>query len=219
MPARPDERDRGRSRFAGGPAGRDAGRRPGRALGGLGGSGASRIATDPATLDDRAAALAAGLDREDTSSGEGEHAMSLIETLAGELAPEPVGSRLAHPELALAPAARSTRRCWPRWHTRRTAGSLREPRFRAWLRAEWTAWARQRYRRVAKRRSRTGPATLRPLTNDHDPHHDPRHPRRTGEAFRRDRRGRRRIARAAAGRDDVRAGSRRAPARRRWLGW
>jgi hypothetical protein len=27
----------------------------------------------------------------------------------------------------------------------------REPRFRAWLRAEWTAWARQRYRQVAER--------------------------------------------------------------------
>ena len=26
----------------------------------------------------------------------------------------------------------------------------REPRFRAWLQAEWTAWARQRYRRVAR---------------------------------------------------------------------
>ena len=26
----------------------------------------------------------------------------------------------------------------------------REPRFRAWLRGEWTAWARQRYRRVAR---------------------------------------------------------------------
>ncbi|WP_435019397.1 hypothetical protein TA3x_001274 [Tundrisphaera sp. TA3] len=26
----------------------------------------------------------------------------------------------------------------------------REPRFRSWLRAEWTAWARQRYRRVAR---------------------------------------------------------------------
>jgi hypothetical protein len=26
----------------------------------------------------------------------------------------------------------------------------REPRFRAWLRAEWTAWARQRYRRVTR---------------------------------------------------------------------
>jgi hypothetical protein len=27
---------------------------------------------------------------------------------------------------------------------------VREPRFRAWLRGEWTAWARQRYRRVAR---------------------------------------------------------------------
>lgn len=28
---------------------------------------------------------------------------------------------------------------------------VREPRFRAWLAGEWTAWARQRYRRVARR--------------------------------------------------------------------
>jgi hypothetical protein len=27
---------------------------------------------------------------------------------------------------------------------------LREPRFRAWIRADWAAWARQRYRRVAR---------------------------------------------------------------------
>lgn len=27
---------------------------------------------------------------------------------------------------------------------------VREPRFRSWLRGEWTAWARQRYRRVAR---------------------------------------------------------------------
>jgi hypothetical protein len=27
---------------------------------------------------------------------------------------------------------------------------VREPRFRMWLRSEWTAWARQRYRRVAR---------------------------------------------------------------------
>jgi hypothetical protein len=26
-----------------------------------------------------------------------------------------------------------------------------EPRFREWLRAEWTAWARQRYRRVVRK--------------------------------------------------------------------
>jgi hypothetical protein len=28
---------------------------------------------------------------------------------------------------------------------------VREPRFRSWLRGEWTAWARQRYRRVARK--------------------------------------------------------------------
>jgi hypothetical protein len=27
---------------------------------------------------------------------------------------------------------------------------VREPRFRMWLRSEWTAWARQRYRRVVR---------------------------------------------------------------------
>ena len=32
-------------------------------------------------------------------------------------------------------------------------GLAREPRFRAWLRGEWREWARQRYRRVARRAS------------------------------------------------------------------
>lgn len=36
---------------------------------------------------------------------------------------------------------------------------MREPRFRAWLRAEWTAWARQRYRRVARTAAVEGPAS------------------------------------------------------------
>jgi hypothetical protein len=34
---------------------------------------------------------------------------------------------------------------------------VREPRFRAWLRAEWTAWARQRYRRVARKAAESAP--------------------------------------------------------------
>jgi hypothetical protein len=80
---------------------------------------------------------------------EGEHAMSLTETLAAEVAPEPaarawlIRSWLA-PErivdqdvLAELAGAADGRLC-------------REPRFRAWLRGEWTAWARQRYRRVAR---------------------------------------------------------------------
>ena len=92
---------------------------------------------------------------------EGENAMSLIETLAAELAPDPVvrgsliRSWLAPPRLVdeallseLANAA---------------GGRLsREPRFRSWLRAEWTASARQRYRRVARlaATSRSSPDTL-----------------------------------------------------------
>ena len=82
-------------------------------------------------------------------TGVGENGMSMVETLAGELATEPsvrawlVRSWLSPPrliddamreELALAAGGRL----------------CREPRFRDWLRAEWTAWARQRYRRVAR---------------------------------------------------------------------
>jgi hypothetical protein len=79
----------------------------------------------------------------------GEKAMTLIETLAREIAPEPPvrawlvrswlsPSRLVDDTLLteLAQAVEG-RLC-------------REPRFRAWLRAEWTAWARQRYRRVLR---------------------------------------------------------------------
>jgi hypothetical protein len=79
----------------------------------------------------------------------GDKAMSLIETLAGELTPEPparawlLRSWLSPPRLVddelLSELARAA------------DGRLaHEPRFRAWLREEWTAWARQRYRRVAR---------------------------------------------------------------------
>jgi hypothetical protein len=80
---------------------------------------------------------------------EGERAMSLIETLVGELSPRPavrawlirswLGSPRVVDDVLLAEM------------TRAADGALvHEPRFRAWLRAEWTASARQRYRRVAK---------------------------------------------------------------------
>jgi hypothetical protein len=79
----------------------------------------------------------------------GEPAMLMVQELAGQVAPDPtvrawlVRSWLAQPRLLdqalldeLAGAA---------------GGQLiHEPRFRDWLRAEWTAWARQRYRRVAR---------------------------------------------------------------------
>jgi hypothetical protein len=80
---------------------------------------------------------------------EGENAMSLIETLAGELSPRPavrgwlIRSWLSPPRLVdetlLAEMAQAA-----------DGRLIHEPRFRAWLRAEWTASARQRYRRVAK---------------------------------------------------------------------
>src|SRR5262249_35695521 len=79
----------------------------------------------------------------------GESAMSLTETLARELSPEPavrawlVRSWLSPPriidESLLAELAHAV------------GGRLGpEPRGRAWLRAELTTWARQRYRRVAR---------------------------------------------------------------------
>ena len=86
--------------------------------------------------------------------GSGERGMSMVETLAGQLATEPpirawlVRSWLSPQrliddamleELAMA-----------------VDGQVcREPRFRDWLRAEWTAWARQRYRRVARLAARS----------------------------------------------------------------
>ncbi len=80
---------------------------------------------------------------------EGERAMALIETLAALVAPEP-------PERAwllrswLAPA-RPVDSTLLSELTEAAGGRLcREARFRAWLREEWTAWARQRYRRVAR---------------------------------------------------------------------
>jgi hypothetical protein len=80
---------------------------------------------------------------------QGERAMALLETLAGELSAQPpvrawlIRSWLSPPRLVdealldeLAAAA-DGRLC-------------REPSFRDWVRTEWTAWARQRYRRVAR---------------------------------------------------------------------
>jgi len=79
----------------------------------------------------------------------GEEGAALLETLTVEIAPEAdvrnwlLRSWLAPPRHVdgrlLAELAGAT------------GGRLaREPRFRAWLRGEWTAWARQRYRRVAR---------------------------------------------------------------------
>ena len=39
---------------------------------------------------------------------------------------------------------------WLRDLARAAGGLAQEPRFRTWLRGEWTAWARQHYRRIAR---------------------------------------------------------------------
>ncbi len=81
---------------------------------------------------------------------EEERAMSLVETLATEVAPEaPARAWLLRSWLA---PGRAVDLPLLSELTQAADGRLyREPRFRAWLRDEWTAWARQRYRRVARK--------------------------------------------------------------------
>ncbi len=78
-----------------------------------------------------------------------EAAMRLVEDLAGQVAPD-AGARAWLVRSWLSPA-RSIDRDLLEELARAADGALvREPRFREWLRAEWTAWARQRYRRVSR---------------------------------------------------------------------
>lgn len=80
---------------------------------------------------------------------QGEHGGTLLDTLTGELAPEPdVRAYLSRSWLA---PPRMVDGALLDELTRAVDGRLmREPRFRAWLCGEWTAWARQRYQRVAR---------------------------------------------------------------------
>jgi hypothetical protein len=79
----------------------------------------------------------------------GERAMALIETLSVEVAPT-AAARAWLKRSWLSPA-RLVDQVFLAELSQAAEGKLcREPRFRAWLRLEWTAWARQRYRRVAR---------------------------------------------------------------------
>ena len=82
-------------------------------------------------------------------SGQGERAMSMVETLAGQLAPEP-SARAWLISSWLSPPRPIDREVLEALTHAAEGRLLREPRFREWLRAEWTAWARQRYRRVLR---------------------------------------------------------------------
>jgi hypothetical protein len=80
---------------------------------------------------------------------QGEQAMTMIETLAGQLATEPA-LRAWLVRSWLSPARPIDRRFLAELAQAVDGRLIREPRFRDWLRAEWTAWARQRYRRVLR---------------------------------------------------------------------
>ncbi len=79
----------------------------------------------------------------------GENGMSLLQTLAAELAPDaPARAWLVASWLA---PQRTVDLALLAEIAHAADGRLsREPRFRTWLAAEWTASARQRYRRVAR---------------------------------------------------------------------
>ena len=77
------------------------------------------------------------------------NAMPLLETLAAQVAPEP-GARAWLLRSWLSPPRLIDGRVIDELAGAAEGRLVREPRFRAWLRAEWTAWARQRYRRVAR---------------------------------------------------------------------
>jgi hypothetical protein len=81
--------------------------------------------------------------------GDGENGMALVETLAGELAPQPA-ARSALLRSWLAPRRFVDAKMLAELARADEGRLARDSRFRAWLRAEWTASARQRYRRVAR---------------------------------------------------------------------
>ncbi len=89
------------------------------------------------------ASIAKILDRE------GEPAMAMIEALAGQIATEPA-SRAWLVKSWLRPRRTIDFLTLDELSRANDGRLYREPRFRDWLRAEWTAWARQRYRRVVR---------------------------------------------------------------------
>jgi hypothetical protein len=80
----------------------------------------------------------------------------LLEALMTQVAPEAdVRNWLLRSWLA--PARRVDGRLLAELASAEGGRLVREPRFRMWLRSEWTAWARQRYRRVARLAERAVP--------------------------------------------------------------
>ncbi len=82
-------------------------------------------------------------------TGADERGMSMVETLAGQLATETT-SRAWLVRSWLSPPRQIDEKMIDELAQAAGGRLLEEPRFRDWLREEWTAWARQRYRRVAR---------------------------------------------------------------------
>ncbi len=82
-------------------------------------------------------------------TGAGEHGMPMVETLARQLATEPT-VRAWLVRSWLSPRRQIDEKMIDEIARAADGRLLHEPRFRDWLREEWTAWARQRYRRVAR---------------------------------------------------------------------
>ena len=78
-----------------------------------------------------------------------ENGMALVDTLASQIAPNP-GTRSWLIRSWLSPTRSIDGPLLDELAAADHGRLLREPRFRNWLRSEWTAWARQRYRRVAR---------------------------------------------------------------------
>ena len=78
-----------------------------------------------------------------------DNAMAMLETLAAQIAPE-ADLRAWLLRSWISPDKLVDDRFLNELATAVDGRLILEPRFRAWLRGEWTAWARQRYRRVAR---------------------------------------------------------------------
>ena len=90
-----------------------------------------------------------------------EGALALVQDLAGQIAHEPE-SRFWLVQSWLRPSRPIDQALLTELAQAAGGRLVREPRFRSWLRGEWTAWARQRYRRVARVAAGAGPATRAP---------------------------------------------------------
>ncbi len=87
----------------------------------------------------------------------GESALGLLQELTRQIVPDPQ-VRLWLVQSWLQPARPIDEALLEQLASAEDGRLVREPRFRAWLRAEWTAWARQRYRRIARLASGRSPA-------------------------------------------------------------